>query len=247
MEKIEDESIDLIVTDPPYNLGNFMRNRQTNIKGMRNNYFCDAGWDDLTFKEWIKKMDLFFEKANKVLKKKGALIIFMSLMKTESIIKLAEKHGFYYKTTGIWHKQNPMPRNMNLHFINSVEGWLYFINKGKTGTFNNQNKAIHDFIETTVTNGKEKNHTNHPTQKPEYLYEFFINILSNKGDTILDPFMGSGTCGVACRKKGRNFIGIEINKDYYDDAYKRILENRSLVYEINITKSKSKKEKEILC
>src|SRR3712207_9112883 len=93
--------------------------------------------------------------------------MFMSLIKVETIIKLAEKNKFYYKTTGIWHKTNPMPRNMNLHFINSVEGWVYFTNITKTGTFNNNGTAIHDYIESSVTPKNEKIYGGHPTQKPD--------------------------------------------------------------------------------
>jgi DNA modification methylase len=81
----------------------------------------------------------------------------MSIIKVESIINLAEKYGFYYKTTGIWHKTNPMPRNMNLHFVNSTEAWIYFINNGTTGTFNNKGKLFHDFFETSITPKNEKN------------------------------------------------------------------------------------------
>ena len=54
-----------------------------------------------------------------------------------------------------------MPRNMNLHFINSVEGWVYFVNESKTGTFNNEGKAVHDFIETSVTPLGEKKFGKH--------------------------------------------------------------------------------------
>ena len=70
------------------------------------------------------------------MKKGGSIIVFMAIIKVETVIKLAEKYGFYYKTTGIWHKKNPMPRNMNLHFVNSTEAWIYFTYKTRTGTFN---------------------------------------------------------------------------------------------------------------
>jgi len=62
----------------------------------------------------------------------------------------------------------------------------------------------------------------HPTQKPIPVMEWCILHLTNEGDTILDPFMGSGTTGVACVKLNRNFIGIEINPDYFAIAQKRI-------------------------
>ncbi|MFC1808974.1 DNA-methyltransferase, partial [Candidatus Omnitrophota bacterium] len=202
----------------------FMRDRQTNLKRMRENFFGDAGWDDLQYEEWVKHMDGFFKKANQVLKIRGSLIMFMSLMKAETVIKLASKHKFYYKTTGIWHKRNPMPRNMNLHFINSVEGWIYFINEGKTGTFRNKQKAIHDFVESSVTSAGERRNGKHPTQKPETVIEFFIDILSKKGDTIMDPFMGSGTSGIVAKRMDRDFIGIELNKKYFKNASERIYE-----------------------
>ena len=57
MKDIEDGSIDLIVTDPPYNLGNFMKNRDTNLHKMRDNFFATAGWDDMEFDEWTQSMD----------------------------------------------------------------------------------------------------------------------------------------------------------------------------------------------
>lgn len=62
----------------------------------------------------------------------------------------------------------------------------------------------------------------HPTEKPVELNEIFIQNSSNKGEIILDPFMGTGSCGVACEKLGRNFIGIEIDKKYYEIAKERI-------------------------
>jgi len=62
----------------------------------------------------------------------------------------------------------------------------------------------------------------HPTQKPIALYEYLIRTYSNEGDTVLDPCMGSGTTGVACKLQNRNFIGIEKEKKYFDIATKRI-------------------------
>ena len=172
--------------------------------------------------EWKKSMDDFFESAAKVMKKGGTLIMFMAIIKVETIIGLAEKHGFYYKTTGIWHKTNPMPRNMNLHFVNSTEAWIYFTYKTRTGTFNNNGMLIHDFIETSVTPNSERKYGKHPTQKPESLLLHFVTILSNKGDWVLDPFMGSGTTGVLAKRTGRNFIGVELDKKYFDMAKSRI-------------------------
>lgn len=224
MSEIKDDTVDLIFTDPPYNLGNFMKNRDTNLKKMRENFFGSAGWDDMEFEEWEKSMDIFFKESERIIKKGGTMIVFMAIIKVESIIKIASKYGFYYKTTGIWHKTNPMPRNMNLHFVNSTEAWIYLTYKTKTGTYNNEGKLYHDFFETSLTSKNERRYGKHPTQKPEKLVHELMKILSNEGDLILDPFMGSGTTGVVSKQLNRKFIGIEINKDYFEMAKNRIEE-----------------------
>lgn len=226
MRRIKRDSVDLIVTDPPYNLGNFMIDRDTNLSKMRDNFFGSAGWDNMEFKDWKKSMDSFFKSAARVIKDGGSMIVFMAIIKVETVIKLAEKHGFYYKTTGIWHKTNPMPRNMNLHFVNSTEAWIYFTYKTRTGTFNNGGTMLHDFVETSVTPNGERKYGKHPTQKPESLIKHFVSVLSNEEDWVLDPFMGSGTTGVVSKRENRNFIGIELNEEYYHIAEHRIEEEQ---------------------
>lgn len=222
MSHIESESVDLILTDPPFNLGSFMHKRGTNLIKMRENQFAYAGWDDLEYEEWVMKMSAFFKESNRILRKKGSLLLFMSLIKIETIINLAEQNNFYYKTVGVWHKTNPMPRNMNLHFVNSTEAWVYFINEGTTGTFNNDNKVLHDFIESSLTTQSEKKFGKHPTQKPIEILNHFTKVLSNEGDVVCDPFMGSGSTGVSCELNNRQFIGIELDKEYYNISKNRI-------------------------
>ena len=190
---------------------------------MRKNQFAYAGWDNLSQEDWEKEMEVFFEESSRVLKKSGSLLLFMSLIKLETIIKIASKYKFYYKTTGIWHKTNPMPRNMNIHFVNSTEAWVYFVNNDTSGTFNNSGKMVHDFIETSLTSSKEKKFGKHPTQKPTKIISHFIKHLSNKNDVVLDPFMGSGTTGVCSRKMDRKFIGIDLDKEYYELSKTRML------------------------
>lgn len=222
MSAIPDNSVDLILTDPPYNLGLFMKKRGTNLRKLRSNHFSGQGWDDLEFDEWTKQMDLFLRECHRVLKKRGNLIIFMSIIKAETLISIAERNKFYYKTVGIWHKVNPMPRNMNLHFINSTESWLYFVNDATTGVFNNGDKPIHDFIETATISPKEHKQGNHPTQKPVALMKHFVDILSNSDGVVLDPFMGSGSTGVACAGSNRMFLGIELSEEYFNSALIRL-------------------------
>lgn len=228
MDQLDDRLIDLIVTDPPYNLGHFMKSRDTNLGAMRDNFFGSAGWDDMDYDEWEQSMDKFFQSAARIIKIGGTMIVFMSIIKVETIIRLASKYGFYYKTTGIWHKTNPMPRNMNLHFVNSTETWIYFTYKTKTGTFNNGGAMFHDFIETSVTPNSERRYGKHPTQKPESLIQHFVEILSDPGDRVFDPFMGSGTTGVVAKQTGRRFIGVELDPEYFDMAKRRIEGTRGI-------------------
>ena len=223
LQTLPDKCVDLIITDPPYNLGLFMKKRGTNMNKLREGHFAASGWDDLDFNEWTRQMNILFQECHRVLKKKGNLIMFMSIIKVETLINLGQENGFYYKTVGVWHKTNPLPRNMNLQFINSTETWIYMVNDGTTGTFNNEGKAIHDFVETATISNKERKFGKHPTQKPIGLLSHFIEILSNENDTVLDPFMGSGSTGVSCKKLKRKFIGIELNEKYYKLSEDRIL------------------------
>ena len=223
MRHIPDGSVDLLLTDPPYNLGLFMKGRGTNMGKLRENHFAVSGWDQLGVEEWVSSMDAFFEGAARVMRSRGSMIVFMSLIKVQSIIDLAVKHGFYYKTTGIWHKTNPIPRNMNLQFVNSTEAWLYFTFDSATGTFNNKGRVEHDFVETSVVPLTEKKLGKHPTQKPLGLMKHFVELLTNAGDVVFDPFMGSGSSGVAAVQLGRKFVGIELSRAYYDLSKKRIV------------------------
>ena len=227
MKGIGDGTIDLILTDPPYNLGLFMKGRDAGIQRMRDNFFAVKGWDDLNADDWAKQMDAFFAESARVLKKCGSMIVFMAVIKVGTVIDIAQRHGLYYKTTGTWHKTNPMPRNMNLHYINSCESWVYFVNGAKTGTFNNYGKPMHDFVECGVAPKSERAYGNHPTQKPEGLMMGFVETLTNRGDVVLDPFMGSGTSGVVSVRAGRQFIGIELSEDYFAIANKRVLAAKS--------------------
>ena len=223
MKRIGDETIDLILTDPPYNLGLFMKGRDAGLQRMRDNFFAAKGWDDLSADEWAKMMDAFFAESARVLKRGGSMIVFMAVIKVETVIDIAQLHGLYYKTTGTWHKTNPMPRNMNLHYVNSCESWVYFVNGTKTGTFNNGGKPMHDFMECGVAPKSERAYGKHPTQKPEALMMGFVETLTNQGDVVLDPFMGSGTSGVVSVRAGRQFIGIELSENYFAMANERVL------------------------
>lgn len=222
MQNIPNNSIDCVITDPPYNLGNLIKNRGYHIQAMRNNSLANADWDNSSAEDWLFLMDNVFKLLCKKVKIGGNVIIFCNSLKVGDLYNLAEKFGLYYKTTGVWHKTNPMPRNMNLQFVYSNEFWLHFVNQKRTGTFNNDGKLLTDFFSSSVTPKKERENFKHPTQKPLSVIIPLIKILSNVGDTVLDCFAGSGTTAVAAIDTGRNFLGFELNKNYCDMANARI-------------------------
>lgn len=118
----------------------------------------------------------------------------------------------------MWHKNNPIP-TCNNKYLSDTEYILYFREKGVKlyGTYKTKSKY---FI--TSKNLIDKKLYNHPTIKPLSIIETLIYNSSNENDLIADFFMGSGTTAVACINLKRHFIGFEINKEYFNNAKKRI-------------------------
>ena len=115
-------------------------------------------------------------------------------------------------------------------------------NKGHVWNFGKQNE-MHNFFESPICMGPERlKKPKHPTQKPVKLLKHLINIATNKGEVVLDPFMGVGSTGVASIEIERKFIGIEIEKEYFNAAeqrIKRIQPSLFSVVENNKTANKS--------
>jgi site-specific DNA-methyltransferase (adenine-specific) len=114
---------------------------------------------------------------------------------------------------GAWNKTNPSPMNGSRLWLSGLEFCVY---ARKANAVHNEHcqKALWD-----APSGKSKIH---PTQKPLQLFERLVRASSNEGFTVFDPFMGSGTTGVACANTGRNFIGIERDEGYFKIAQDRI-------------------------
>jgi DNA modification methylase len=227
LDKIEDNSIDCIITDPPYNISveNNARDRsKLNSPIMRRdkavNY--DFGyWDNMEREEFLNfTRDWFFKCCNK-LKNGGTIISFFNKEDISFLTVLGNQIDVRNRTTFVWHKSNPVPSFRKVNYISSCE-FAYIGSKGdKSWTFNfGYQKDMHNFFETP--NSSVYGETEHPTEKPLSLMEHFVKIHTNKDDIILDPFMGSGTTGVAAVKNGRNFIGIEKDDEYFKIASKRI-------------------------
>ena len=212
MKDIPDESVDAIITDPPYNIS-------------RDNNFHTMGRAGIDFGEWDKGFDLtkWIGVAQPVLKKGGNIVIFNDWKNLSYIVESLESNGFIVKDLIRWKKTNAMPRNRDRRFITDYEVAIWAVKKGGKWTFNRLSDT-YEIPEITggLTPISEKLNGGHTTQKPVYLMRWLIERLTNDKDVILDPFMGSGTTGVACLYTSRSFIGIELGAEYFEIAKKRM-------------------------
>jgi len=215
IKKLPSKSVDLILTDPPYNLGLYSTG---NIKvAWRKDFNNDvAEWDKNGFipSDWV---DDFV----RILSPKGTIFAFTTYN------LLGKWHAAFdpiFDTFQfvVWHKTNPTPKFRRAGFLNSCELVVCMWNKGHTWNFTKQSE-MHNFIESPICMGKERiQKPFHPTQKPIRILKHLINIASNPGDVICDPFMGVGSTGVAAIELNRRFIGIEIDPLYFEAAERRI-------------------------
>lgn len=118
-----------------------------------------------------------------------------------------------------WHKTNALPTYSN-KYLSDTEYLLYF-RKGKGKYFPQTYEDAKTYYIAPI-NHKDKKTWNHPTIKPLDITEKIIRNSSKEGQTIFDPFMGSGTVGVACKNLNRKFIGVEIDTNYFSIAKQRI-------------------------
>lgn len=215
IKRIPDNSIDFILTDPPYNLGQHSTgNIQLPGRSAMNNDV--AKWDMVDFnpEEWV---DDFI----RILKPTGNLFIFTSYNQVGRWYSCLD-HRFDTTNFMVWHKTNPAPKIFKAGFLNSCEMVFTCWNKKHTWNFSTQ-KEMHNFIESPICMRPERlSDPKHPTQKPVSILKKMIEIASNVGDIIFDPFMGVGSTGVAALELQRRFIGIELNDSYFYAAKRRI-------------------------
>lgn len=206
MKDIPDQSINLVLTDPPYNIA-------------RSNNFNTMGRAGLDFGAWDKNADIFsyIKECSRILNKNGSLIIFNAWANLGDIAKFAESYKFVTKDMLRLEKSNPMPRNRDRRYITDYECAIWFTMPNAKWTFNRQddNYQRPKFV-CSIDRGL------HPTQKPLKLMEDIIKIHSNPSDIIVDCFAGSGTTLIAAKNLNRQFIGIEKEKEYYDIAVRRL-------------------------
>ena len=215
MHATPDKSIDLVVTDPPYKTVSggctTKKNAMTGVLG-QGKKTSKAGTlfaeNTITFAEWVPEV-------YPVLKDDTHCYIMINGRNLSNLQAECEKVGFKYQNLLVWNKGNLTP---NKWYMNQCE-FILMLRKGRAKNIRNLGSSTLINIPNII--GKKV----HPTEKPVALMESLINNSSETGDLVLDPFAGSGSTGVACRNTGRNFVGAEIDTEYFEIASGRIFDD----------------------
>lgn len=209
IKTLPDKSIDLMVTDPPYNFGakgggfysESNDSQRTYIKSLDKINCCD--FKPIPFLNLIKpKMKHIY------------IYIFCNKILVADYIQWAKENKCSFDIL-VMCKSNPIPA-FNNHYMSDLE---YIVVIREPGTYFSKEKNIELYRKWFMTNCKKGLH---PAEKPLELIKKFITVGSNKGDLIFDPFLGSGTTGVAAKELERNFIGCEISDEYFELCKSRI-------------------------
>ena len=190
--------VDCIITDPPYN-------RKTHI-GARSR---KSLWSSLIDFESISETQFVEFCGNAVAPARRWVVMSCAWQHAAEL----EKAGVPLVRLGVWHKPNGAPQFTG---DRPGVGWEAVAILHREGKKHWNGGGHHAVWVCNVERGE------HPTQKPLKLLKEWVAKFSDPGETILDPFMGSGTTGVACAQLGRSFIGIEKNARYFDVAVRRI-------------------------
>ncbi|MDE1151260.1 MAG: DNA methyltransferase [Micavibrio sp.] len=233
MKSLPARSIDLIFADPPYNLqlgGDLTRPDNSKVAGV------DDAWDKFSsFAEYDKFTKAWFLEARRLLKDDGAMWVIGSYHNVFRMGAQLQDLGFWILNDIVWRKTNPMPNFRGRRFTNAHETLIwaaksenskYRFNYDAMKALNEDLQMRSDWTIPLCTGGerlkKGDGQKAHPTQKPEALLHRVILSSTDIGDVILDPFFGTGTTGAVAKKLGRDFIGIEREKDYIAHAKERI-------------------------
>lgn len=203
MKEIPDGSVDMILTDPPYGMDLTPQRKNGKFKGVK-----IKNDDNLT---WT---NIFFDECFRVTPKNSVSMFFCNHHCVSEFIYSAKQAGYDIKNLVVWDKgQFGMGGNWR-----PIHELILICSKGRFVTKSNNLKTIIKF--------KKVHHTKamHPTEKPIDILEHLISEPDYNPKTILDPFMGSGSTGVAAKNLNRKFIGIELDEGYFNVAKQRISE-----------------------
>lgn len=201
-----------ILIDPPYELEHHGGTRKAMARRMakvRDEIdFISNGFDyDNIFSKLIKLQNVV------------NMCIFCSNKQISKIMSWFENKN-YSVTLLVWKKTNPSPL-CNLKHVSDLEFIVYVRGKGAYWNSDESLDIKYKLKQYPIVNGKNKLH---PTEKPIKLLEELIRLHTKENDVVLDCFMGSGSTGITCKNLNRNFVGIELNKKYFEIAKKRMEE-----------------------
>ena len=232
LKNFPEKSVDLIFADPPYNLQlshELFRPNMTRVDGV------DDAWDRFdSFEQYDAFTRAWLTACRRVLKDTGTLWVIGSYHNIYRVGGIMQDLGYWILNDVVWIKSNPTPNFRGVRFTNAHETLLWAQKKKNTRyVFNhhamkslNEDLQMRSDWELPVCGGKERLRVHgdkaHPTQKPEALLYRVILSSSNPGDTVLDPFFGTGTTGAVARKLQRRWIGIERDANYVELARRRI-------------------------
>jgi site-specific DNA-methyltransferase (adenine-specific) len=212
MKKIPNESIDLVVTDPPYKIT--ARGNAGNSGGMMKKKLSMKGkifeHNDISPKQYIPE---FY----RILKDGSHCYIMTNHVNLQEILNTATENGFKFVKSLIWNKGNKI---MGQYYMSQFE-YILFFRKGKGKKINKCGTA--DILNIPNKKTKDENGKNlHDTEKPIDLMKILIENSSQENEIILDPFIGVGSTGIATLELNRKFIGIELDDTYFEIAKQRI-------------------------
>ena len=209
--EIENNSVDLVFTDPPYNIS-----KRDKISMKNRDIRLDFGEWDYTF-----DMQRFMKEVYRVLVPQGSLIAWCAEQQIENYCKIGRDLGFTMKQLLYWEKSNPIPQFRKVGYRQSMELMIWFI-KGINSQSNPnwvflKQEEMKDVFHHPIVAGAnrifyldaEGNKITHPTQKPLEICREIIKRHSRNGGVVLDPFFGTGTIPLAAKLEGRNYIGVE--------------------------------------
>ena len=233
LDSLPEQSVDMVFADPPYNMqlsNDLYRPNATKVAGVK-----DSSWDHFdSLKQYDEFSVAWLSAAKRVLKPNGTLWVIGSYHNIFRIGYLLQDLGFWILNDVIWKKSNPMPNFKGVRFTNAHETLLWVAPSAKCKHyFNyqsmkiyNDDKQMTSVWDIPLCTGNERIRINgqvaHPTQKPLQLVTRILLACTKENAVILDPFMGTGTTMVAAKTLGREYIGIEKEKNYYKIAAERI-------------------------
>ena len=214
-------SVDLALTDPPYNISRKTGFSNTKIKRYETVSMDFGKWDTAEI-----DLDDLARSLHRVLRDGGTVIIWYDIWKVTTLADALTGAGFGFLRQIIWEKTNPVPLNARRGYYSNSREMAVVAVKGQRPTFHSEyDNGVYEEAIPRPKGGRI-----HPTQKPELLFAELIRKHSNPGDLVIDPFLGSGTTAVAAFAEGRNFKGCDIDPEYIAKAGDRLGNSQRLIY-----------------